>query len=127
MLINDHWTDRLLVGWRVDESSFGVAPDHALLAGLPQDRNLSYPFVRMQWTANNYVTLRNLALIARTEDVHLGLDANVGVGYASPVYGADRDSLIMDSELADAFEIGDIQDVFVNGTYCHPLRGRGDA
>ena len=115
LLITNHWTDRLLVGWRVDESSFGVAPNHALLAPLPQDRNLSYPFVRMQWTENNYVTLRNLALIARTEDVHLGLDASIGVGFASPIYGADQNSLLVDSEIADAWEIGTKQDLFLNG------------
>jgi hypothetical protein len=115
LLITNRWTDRLLVGWRVDDSSFGKASDDALLAGLPQDRNLSYPFARMQWTQNNYVTLRNLALIARTEDVHLGLDASVGVGFASPIYGADRNSLLVDSELADAWEIGDSQDLFLNG------------
>jgi len=113
--ITNNWTDRLLLGWRVDESSFGQAPGRARRAPLPQERNLSYPFVRMQWTQNNYVTLRNLAMIARTEDVHLGLDASVGVGYASPVYGADRNSLIIDSELADAWEIGDRQDLFLNG------------
>ncbi|HTT04873.1 MAG TPA: hypothetical protein VMF64_06255 [Steroidobacteraceae bacterium] len=115
LLINSNWTDRLLVGWRVDESSFGQAPRHELLAALPQDRNLSYPFVRMQWTQNNYVTLRNLAMIARTEDVHLGLDASVGVGFASPIYGSDRSSLLVDSELADAWEIGKKQDLFLNG------------
>lgn len=115
VLITSNWTDRLLFGWRVDESSFGEAPGHVLLAPLPQDRNLSYPFVRMQWTQNNYVTLRNLAMIARTEDVHLGLDASVGVGFASPIYGSDRDSLIVDSEVADAWELGDKQDLFLNG------------
>lgn len=115
LLITSAWTDRLLLGWRVDESSFGAAPGHELLAALPQDRNLSYPFARMQWTQNNYVTLRNLAMIARTEDVHLGLDASVGVGFAAPIYGADHNSLIVDSELADAWEIGDKQDLFLNG------------
>ncbi len=115
LLVNDRWTDRLLLGWRVDDSAFGRAPGYTLLADLPQQRNLSYPFVRMQWTANNYVTLRNLALIARTEDVHLGLDASVGLGFAAPLYGADRSSLILDSELSDAFEIGDRQDLFLNG------------
>ncbi|HLK71277.1 MAG TPA: BamA/TamA family outer membrane protein, partial [Steroidobacteraceae bacterium] len=115
LLINEHWTDRLLIGWRVDESSFGKAPGHTLLAPLPANRNLSYPFVRMQWTANNFVTMRNLALIARTEDVHLGLDASVGVGFASPIYGADHSSLLVDSELQDAWEIGGRQDLFLNG------------
>ena len=113
--ITDHWTDRLQVGWRVDDSDFYKSPTHDLIAPLPQNRDLSYPFIRMQWTANNYVTMRNMALIARTEDVHLGLDASVGVGYTAPVYGGSYDAMIVDSELADAWEIGDKQDLFLNG------------
>ena len=115
LVINDRWTDRLLVGWRVDDSEFYRAPDYALLAPLPSDRDLSYPFVRMQWTRNNYVTIDNLAMIARTEDVHLGLDASVGAGYAAPALGADRHSLLLDSELADTYELTPAQELFVNG------------
>ncbi len=115
LLISDSWTDRLLVGWRVDRSNFSVAPNYALLAPLPADRDLSYPFVRMQWTQNRYVTMRNLDLIARTEDVHLGLDVSVGLGWAAPLFGADRYSWIADSEVSDAFAFGQAQQLFVSG------------
>jgi hypothetical protein len=115
MLMNDRWTDRLMLGWRVDDSTFYEAPGHVLLAPLPADRLLSYPFVRMQWTRNRYQTVDNLALIARTEDVHMGLDASVGVGYATPLFGADRDSLIVDTEIGDAWQFGHRQQLFVGG------------
>jgi hypothetical protein len=115
LLINDRWTDRLMLGWRVDDSTFYEAPGRALLAPLPTDRNLSYPFARLQWTRNNYQTVDNLALIARTEDVHMGLDASIGVGYATPVFGADRNSLIVDTELADAWQFGRRQQLFLGG------------
>src|SRR5579862_1022631 len=116
VVINDRWTDRLMGGWRVDDSSFYNAPEHAPpLAPLPADRNLSYPFVRMQWTRDNYQTVDNLALIARTEDVHLGLDLSVGVGYATPIFGADRDSVIVDTELGDAWQFGPRQQLFMGG------------
>lgn len=115
LLINDRWTDRLMLGWRVDDSEFYAAPGQTLLAPLPADRNLSYPFVRMQWTRNRYETVDNLALIARTEDVHMGLDASVGVGYAAPVFGADRHSVIFDTELADVWQFGPRQQLFMSG------------
>jgi hypothetical protein len=69
----------------------------------------------MQWTQNHYVTMRNLDLIARTEDVHLGLDASVGLGWAAPLFGADRYSWIADSEISDAFAFGQTQQLFVSG------------
>ena len=115
LLITDAWTDRLMLGWRMDRSHFSAAPDYALLAALPQDRNLSYPYVRLQWIQNHYVTMRNLELIARTEDVHLGIQAGVGLGWAAPLFGADRHSLLFDSEISDAFAFGQAQQLFVNG------------
>jgi hypothetical protein len=115
LLINERWTDRLMLGWRVDDSQFYEAPGHVLLAPLPADRNLSYPFARLQWTRNRYQTVDNLALIARTEDVHMGLDASIGVGLATPFFGADRNSLIMDTEIGDAWQLGPRQQLFVGG------------
>jgi hypothetical protein len=106
LLINDRWTDRLLLGWRVDDSVFSRAPGRPLLAQLPQDRNLSYPLVRFQWTRNNYQTILNLNQIGLTEDLHMGLDAQVGAGFTTPFFGGDRDALLVDTELADAYQIG---------------------
>jgi outer membrane protein assembly factor BamA len=106
LLINDRWTERLLLGWRVDDSEFYNAPGRQLLAPLPQNRNLSYPFARLQWTRNDYQTITNLNQIALTEDLHMGLDAQLGVGLSTPVFGGDRDSVIVDSELADAYALG---------------------
>lgn len=125
LLVNADWTDRLQVGWRVDDSAFNKSPHYVLIAPLPQDRDLSYPFVRMQWTRNNYVTVDNLAMIARTEDLHLGLDASVGAGFAAPWFGSDRHALLLDSELSDAWEFGRAthpQDLFLTGR----LAGRAE-
>ncbi len=118
VLINDLWTDRLVAGWRVDDSEFNKAPNYVLIAPLPEDRNLSYPFVRMQWTRNDYVTMDNLAMIARTEDIHMGLDASIGAGYAAPWFGADRHAVVLDSELLDGWEFGGTQhpeELFLTG------------
>jgi len=135
--VTDLWTQRLLLGWRVDRSSFRPPPDQLLLAPLPEDRNLSFPFVRMQLIENTFDTMHNLDLIARTEDVHFGLDASVGVGYAAPYFGADRHSLLADTELnygwnfgpdhelflssrlASRFEYGQMHDAILTGTVSH--------
>jgi hypothetical protein len=134
LLISDLWTERLVVGWRVDRNRFTAAPNTALLAPLPQDRDLSFPFTRMQWVENTYETMRDLDLIARTEDVHFGLDASVGLGWATPAFGADRSSLLADTEinygwrfgldhqlfltsrLASRFEDGRMRDAILTGT-----------
>ena len=114
--VTDLWTERLLLGWRVDRSRFGVSPEQTipLLAPLPQDRDLSYPFVRAQWLENSYATIRDLDLIARTEDVHFGLDASVGLGLAAPEFGSDRHSVLADTEINYGWQFGDSQLLFLS-------------
>jgi hypothetical protein len=114
--VTDLWTERLLLGWRVDRSRFGVSPDQTipLLSPLPHNRDLSYPFVRMQWIENTYATMRDLNLIARTEDVHFGLDASVGLGVATTAFGSDRDSVLADTEINYGWQFGDTQQLFMS-------------
>jgi hypothetical protein len=106
LLISQLWTERLLFGFRHDQSMFAPAPNQTLLAPLPADRDLAYPYVRMQWVQNNYATTRNLELIAFTEDVHFGLDASAGLGWATPAFGADRKAVIADGEIGYNWRFG---------------------
>src|SRR5665213_1260878 len=113
LLVNDFWTERLLIGFRHDQSEFSPAVNQTLLAPLPADRNLAYPYVRMQWLQNNYTTTRNLELIAFTEDLHFGLDASAGLGWAAPAFGADRKALLADDEIGYNWLIGPRNFLFV--------------
>jgi hypothetical protein len=106
LLIDELWTERILYGFRHDESVFKAAPEQTPLAPLPADRDLAYPYMRMQWVRNSYDTTHNLDQIAFTEDLHLGLDASFGLGYAAPAFGADRKSLIADTEIGYNWLIG---------------------
>jgi hypothetical protein len=112
-VVTDQWTERALLGWRVDNANFSAPPGQMPLAPLPQDRDLSYPFVRLQWLENQYDTMRNLDLIARTEDVHFGLDASVGVGWATPDFGADRHSVLADTEINYGWRFSESEDLFL--------------
>jgi hypothetical protein len=112
--ITDLWSERLLLGWRVDRNRFRPPPNQTPLAPLPQDRNLSYPYARMQWIENHYETTRNRDLIARTEDVHFGLDASVGLGLATPAFGSDRHSVIADTEINYGWQFGASQELFID-------------
>jgi hypothetical protein len=109
LIVSDRWTVRTLVGWHRDDSQFTVVPDQALLGPLPEDRNLSYPYARVNWIENAYETTRNLDQIGFTEDLHYGLNASVGVGYASPAFGADRHALVADAELSHGWHLGSSQ------------------
>jgi hypothetical protein len=113
LLIDGLWTERLLFGFRHDQSVFTPALNQTLLAPLPADRNLAYPYLRMQWVQNNYTTTRNLDLIAFTEDLHFGLDASVGLGWATPAFSADRKALLADAEIGYNWRLGPNSYLFV--------------
>lgn len=115
LLVNELWTERLLIGFRHDQSEFSPAVSQNLLAPLPADRNLTYPYVRMQWLRNNFTTTRNLELIAFTEDLHFGLDASAGLGWAAPAFGADRRALLADAEIGYNWRFGPRNYLFVYG------------
>lgn len=115
LFINELWTERMLIGFRHDQSEFAPALNQTLLAPLPADRNLAYPYLRMQWLQNNYTTTRNLELIAFTEDLHIGLDASAGLGWATPAFGADRNALLADAEIGYNWVFGPRNYFFVYG------------
>jgi outer membrane protein assembly factor BamA len=114
-LITDMWTWRMLYGFRHDDSVFTPEVNQLLLAPLPTDRNLAYPYVRMQWVQNTFVTTRNLDQIAFTEDLHFGLDASLGLGWATPAFDADRKAVIADSEISYNWLIDSRDYLFFSG------------
>lgn len=113
LLVTSDWTDRLTLGWHVDRSQFYSTPEALTLAPLPAQRDLSYPYLRMRWLQNDYDTMQNLDLIARTEDVHFGLDASVGLGVAAPWFGSDRDAVLPDAEVNYGFRFGPAHELFI--------------
>jgi outer membrane protein assembly factor BamA len=121
--ITDQWTQRLLLGWRMDRAQFSAPPDQTPLAPVPVDRNLSYPLVRMQWVENHFDTIRDLDLIARTEDVHFGLDASVGLGWATPEFGSDRHSVLADTELNYGWRFNESDEMFVTARLATRFEG----
>ncbi len=86
---------RLSAGWRTERDAFaplytGVPPVPVTLAPIPADRDLEYPYVRIDWLTDQFTTTRNQDLIARTEDLEFGLAASLQFGLATPAFGADR-------------------------------------
>ncbi|HEV7505166.1 MAG TPA: POTRA domain-containing protein [Thermoanaerobaculia bacterium] len=53
----------------------------------PADRALSYPWVRFESVENRFVVEKDLDRIQRSEDLNLGRQWNLLVGYSSPAFG----------------------------------------
>jgi hypothetical protein len=101
----DGWTQRLTAGFTYDDTEFTpVVGETGPTRFLPANRKLAYPWIGYQWIQDDFETARNRDQIEKTEDVYLGLRANIQLGYATPSFGADRDALVFNAGISRGFE-----------------------
>ncbi len=108
---------RLAAGWRSERNTFrplfvGTPPLPITLAPIPTDRDLDYPYVRVDWLSDQYRTTRNKDLIARTEDLAFGLAASLQLGLAAPVFGADRRAWVYTLGASYGTKLGEKQQLY---------------
>jgi len=109
--LRDGWTRRWLAGLRYDSSEF--TPTEDLVAGLPEDRRLVYPWIGVEWIENDFGTVHNFNQIGRTEDVQFGAALHAELGLATPTWGSDRSAAMLNLQAKRAFRFGDDDSLFV--------------
>ncbi|MFZ2509396.1 MAG: hypothetical protein WAW79_13100 [Steroidobacteraceae bacterium] len=120
------WTRRWNVGLRREVARFAEVPDAAAPANLPVDRDLGYPFLRLEGVQDDFEKTRNLDQIARTEDLHFGMRYALELGWAAGTAGADRDAALLRAEFSRGFRIGSGRSLFL-GTAMHSRIENGSA
>jgi outer membrane translocation and assembly module TamA len=102
------WTRRLTGGFTIDESRFtSVVTESGVTGNVPPDRRLVYPWLGYEWVQDRFATSRNLDQIERTEDVALGMRAQLRIGYSSPILGADRNAWILAASASRGFDFAE--------------------
>ena len=102
------WSRRLTSGLTIDESRFNRIDTAEGVTGiLPPDRKLVYPWIGYEWVQDKFETARNLNQIGRTEDVALGMHAQLKLGYSSEAIGADRNAWILAARASRGFDIAE--------------------
>jgi hypothetical protein len=113
--LRDGWARRWIGGVRYERSEFSEAPDTALVAALPEDRLLVYPWVGMEWIENDFATARNQDQLVRTEDLQFGRSVHAELGLATPVWGADRTAAMLALQANAGRRFGPSSSLFVSG------------
>ena len=82
----DGWVQRWTGGvtWQRDRYSLL----DGLPSGLPEERVLAYPWIAWDRVEDRYTEARNLDQIRRTEDLQLGSQLHLRLGWSSPAFGA---------------------------------------
>ncbi|HEX6995885.1 MAG TPA: BamA/TamA family outer membrane protein [Gammaproteobacteria bacterium] len=97
---------RWLAGISYEEHEFGVAPDVPDPLLLPPDRKLVYPWIGFQVIQDDFRVMTELNDIGRTEDVPLGLNVKVKLGFAAESFGADRRATVLEVAASKGWEPG---------------------
>lgn len=109
---------RYLGGFRYQSRDF-EANDRTTL--LPDDRVIAYPWFGLERVEEDYLKVRNLDQIGRTEDLNLGSVAHLELGLASTSFGATDNALVVNALLQSGFELGSEQfgigSFAINGRY----------
>ena len=118
------WSRRTTFGFRREHADFGVAPDEAAPAVMPEDRRLDYPFLRFEAVQDDFETTRNRDQIARTEDQQFGLHYALEVGWSTPALGADRDGLLLHAAASRGWRLGLDDTMFADAALTTRVDGR---
>lgn len=97
---------RWLVGATSAEDVFYPTLDTPNPLLLPANRKLVYPWVGWQLLIDDYRETSELNDIGRTEDVSLGTNLFVSVGFADTRYGSDRDATLLRTTFQKGWEPG---------------------
>lgn len=92
--LRDGWVRRWLLGYTLDHREFEALPGHVERDALPQNRNLSYPWIGFELVQDEFATLENHDQIGRTEDFLLGTRFAARLGYSAGSFGSDRNALV---------------------------------
>ncbi len=91
----DHQVGRWLFGYVYEDHAFSFSDSDIPPPVLPEDRTYSYPFVGFQSIEDEYVKLRNVDYLERTEDVYVGERYSWSAGWSDDSLGATRDQLAL--------------------------------
>jgi hypothetical protein len=97
---------RWLVGATAAEDVFYPTIDTPNPLLLPESRKLVYPWVGWQLLVDDYREMSELNDIGRTEDVSLGTNVFVSVGFADTRYGSDRDATLLRATFQKGWDLG---------------------
>ncbi|MEO6191950.1 MAG: hypothetical protein ABIS20_02990 [Thermoanaerobaculia bacterium] len=89
-------THRWLAGFSVERDRFSPAAGFDPPTLLPGDRTLAYPWISYESLQDAFFTERDLDRIQRTEDVNVGRQFHVRLGYSSTAWGGTLNSFVTD-------------------------------
>ncbi len=96
-------TQRLLLGLTQEHHVFDET--ERTLLGLPSNYNIVYPWVEYQYLENKFAVYTNLDQMFRIEDISVGYNWRVRLGYGTSAFGNDEDVVRLQAQYTDLLEL----------------------
>ncbi len=104
--LTDGHTQRWLAGFASEEDTFRTTADVPQPLLLPPDRKLVYPWLGWQWIEDDFREMSELNDMGRTEDISLGTQVFVSLGFAKRRFDSDRDATLFELTAEKGWEPG---------------------
>ncbi len=109
-------TWRWRAGFNYEDHTFSALSGHVPPNPLPADRKLAYPWVGFSSIEDQFDTTVNVDRIDRTEDLDLGRQYNVLLGWSDSAFGGDDASrLVLQADYRDGIRRQDKHLIFYGG------------
>jgi hypothetical protein len=99
-------THRWRAGFTVDRQRFDAEGGLDSTTVIPPDRELSYPWISYESIHDGYITERGLDRLQRAQDLNLGRQFHIRLGWSTPELGGDVTRLIFDTGLTAGWRPG---------------------
>lgn len=99
-----HGTRRLRWGFTYDRNRFEAARGFSPASLLPRDRTLAYPWIAFDSITDGFVVERDLDRMDRSEDVNLGRQVSLRLGWSSPAFGGDEERALAAAAFSQGFK-----------------------
>jgi hypothetical protein len=104
---------RWSLGYTFERDEFAPAPGQPSPVVLPGDRTLSYPWIAYDVVEDAYVEAHDQDQMKRTEDLHLGHQLHLQLGWSTPFLGADRNAAVFEGRAGWGFQPAEGQTVLL--------------
>ncbi len=112
---DDQFTRRWRVGLTREQDEFSSSDETVL--GVPEDREGSYGWLGLEVIENRFATYKNLNQIQRTEDVAMGVNYQLRVGYGGTQLGNTRDLIRYRGSYSNVIGVGEHHILQLHGDF----------
>lgn len=112
---DDRFTRRWLVGLTRENDIF--SPTELTELGVPEDRKGNYLWLGVEGIENRFATYKNLNQIQRTEDVAMGVNYRLRVGYGGARLGNERDLIRYRGSYSNVIGVGEHHILQLHGEF----------